>query len=306
MVDYNDDAPEQHEQVQDDAQQQPLTPSSYEDFFSDVTEGQAQPIKVEEPPSDDNWEHKYKVLKGKYDKEVPRLTREIRTLKQEKDQLLQRLSLLEQVVSETMYRQKQASAPQTVEDEDTDLAKLKEEYPEIYSAVYKMVEKKIKREVEPQLAQVHATAVQNSFYGRLNALAPEWKTLNSDPDFLDWLSQPSDEIPSKTRHQLMLSAYNEGDADTVAHFFNKYLSQIKASEGEVNMSQQKPQAEKAVAPPYKKTAQSGKASKRVFTESAIKQFYTDLALGKIPPEKREQLENQVLEAIMENRIIYGK
>lgn len=311
MPEYQDDALEQ--QAQDDAQSTTIDtgeklPENYEDFFTTVTKPEEEaPQKYEEEPSSGDWEHKYKVLKGKYDKEVPRLTRELRTVKQEKDQLMQRISLLEQVVSEVMAKGGMATsqAPKQ-EEEDEELLRVKEDYPEIYKAVTKLVERKLTREVKPEIEQVKATTTQSAFYTRLASLVPQWQTINSDPDFLDWLSYPSEELPTKTRHQLMLLAFQEGDADAVATFFKRFIQQAKTnSEGE-EVSMKSP-AEKSVAPPYRKTAQSGKeTSKRMFRESEIKDFYTNLALGKIPPDKRDALEQQILSAIMENRVIYGK
>lgn len=309
---YQDDALEQ-QIAQDDAQSTTVDtgeklPENYEDFFTSVTKSDEEaPHYKEEDTSSDDWEHKYKVLKGKYDKEVPRLTKELRMLKTEKEQLQQRISLLEQVVSEVMSRGRTVpQAPQQEEEEDEELLKVKEDYPEIYKAVTKLVEKKLTREVRPEIEQVKASTTQSAFYSRLSALVPQWQSINSDPDFLDWLSRPSEELPTKTRHQVMLMAFQEGDADAVASFFKRYIQHVKSnSEGEeVSM---KSQAEKSVAPPYRKTAQSGKeTTKRIFKESEIKDFYTNLALGKIPPDKRDVLEQQILSAIMENRVIYGK
>lgn len=313
MPEYRDDALEQ-QYAQDDAQQSTVVdtgeklPENYEDFFTYVskTEEEAPPSHKEEEPSSDDWEHKYKVLKGKYDKEVPRLTRELRMLKQEKEQLLQRMSLLEQVVSEVMSRGTQSPQAPKQEEEDEELLRVKEDYPEIYKAVNKLVERKLAREIRPELDYVKATTTQSAFYNRLSALVPNWRSINTDPNFIDWLSHPSEELPTKTRHQVMLMAFQEGDADAVASFFRRYIQQSRTnSEGE-EVSMKSP-AEKSVAPPYRKTAQSGKEiSKRMYKESEIKQFYTDLALGKIPPDKRDALEQQILNAIMENRVIYGK
>lgn len=316
MTQYSDDAPEQA-QVQDDAQSQSPSvevgklPEKYEDFFKETvtTSGKEAPEQTEEEPLSDDWEHKYKVLKGKYDKEVPRLNKELKMLRQEKEGIAQRMSLLEQVVAEVMSRSsKQSSAPsEPLSEEDEELKRVKSDYPEIYNAVTKLVEKKLTREVKPELDQVKATTAQSAFYSRLDALLPEWRAINSDPDFLEWLSQPSEELPSKTKHQLLMMAFNEGDATAVASFFKRFIFTTKrTSEGE-EVTTVKTQAEKSVAPPYRKTAQSGKeSSKKIYTESEIKQFYTDLALNKIPPDKKGALEQQILQAIMDNRVLYGK
>lgn len=316
MSQYSDDAPEQA-QVQDDAQVQSPSvnvgklPDKYDDFFTEAVSpsDKEAPEQTEEEPLSDDWEHKYKVLKGKYDKEVPRLNKELRMLRQEKENISQRMALLEQVVAEVMSRSsRQSSAPaEPVIEEDEDVKRVKSDYPEIYNAVTKLVEKKLTREVRPELDQVKATTAQSAFYGRLDTLLPEWRAINSDPEFLEWLSQPSDELPTKTKHQLLMIAFNEGDANAVASFFRRFISSTKRTSDGEEVTAVKTQAEKSVAPPYRKTAQSGKeSSKKIYTESEIKQFYTDLALNKIPADKKGALEQQILQAIMDNRVLYGK
>lgn len=298
---YRDDAPvieEQQEEAPEQVTEERL-PEDYSQFVSPQEEEAVQPPQEEHRPQSD-WEHKYKVLKGKYDKEVPRLTKEIKQLKFEKEQLMQRLSLLEQILA----HMKEQPASKPIEEEDEELAKIKEDYPEVYKAMTKLIEKKIRSEVKPEIESVKSSSTQASFYSRLSALVPDWQTLNTDPEFIEWLSERSSEFPSKTRHQLMLMAYNEGDVEGVAHFFNSYKREKEMGS---EPKQQQASAERVVNPPHKRSSQSGKEPvKKIFTESEVRKFYTDAALGKIPPEKKAKLEEEIVNAILENRILYGR
>lgn len=256
-----------------------------------------QPYQAEEVEED--WEHKYKVLKGKYDSEVPRLIKELKRLRREKEELSSRLDLLEKMVT----MQKISSAPseeEKKEEEDEEIKKFKEDYPDIYKAMEKLLMKKFGK-VENRIKDMSTQMTQQQFFAQLTALVPEWQKLNTDPDFLDWL-QEVDPSSGYTRHQLMLYAYNQMDVNGVARWFKKYLSEVENKMNEKEQSL----ASKNVAPPHRKITKASELPKRTYTESEIRKFYTDVALGKIPPDKREKLEEEYTRALLEGRVIFGK
>jgi hypothetical protein len=299
-----DDAQELQKQVPDDTSQQQVEtlPEDYSQFIQtgEALQDQTSKQEPEEPPSAGDWEQKYKVLKGKYDKEVPRLSKEIKMLKREKEELMNRLSMLEQAVMYMNQTKQQQSQPQA---EDDDIVKLRSEYPEIYNAVSKLLSRKI-GEIEPKLDEIKQEATTGNFYARLDAMAPNWRTLNTDPDFLDWLNTPSQEVPTMTKHKLMMIAFQQGDATAVAHLFNTYE---KLTQNNNNEESEAPMAQKFTAPPHRKAAQSTQnVGKKIYKESEIRQFYTDAALGKISPEIKEKKERDIIQALLENRILYGK
>lgn len=298
---------------QEDKPKTTLTEEDVAKFFSDGSdtssplEQQAEQQPTEEKPEEDegDFKQKYLTLKGKFDKEVPRLYKELNSLKKEKSMLLNRVSFLEQVVSDYLKAKEQAaSATQQsqAEEEDPDVRKLKEDYPEVYSAV----EKLLRSRIYPEINKLRVDSAQTSFYSSLDALVPEWRQLNSDPDFLDWLKQPSDEIPTMSRHQLMLMSFSQGDANAVAGFFRKYLSVLAGKQQ--SQKQQRTPGATASDPPHRSSTASvpSQGGKEYFTESDIKDFYTKVALGRIPEPYKTEMEKKILAAIADNRILYGK
>ncbi len=277
--------------------------SSVEDY--QPAESEVIKESVDDEQGAEDWRHKYEVLKGKYDSEVPRLYKEIKALKRERDNLLSRMNLLEQIVMQMQSVQAQggSSAPQQAKEqveEDEELKRLKEDYPEIYKAVAKLVEKKV-GPVENKVTEFNKEVAIQTFYAKLDSMLPEWRQLNSDPDFLEWLSQPEGDT-GFTRHQLMLMAYNNLDAAGVAKWFKKFLNNDSAP-----VQKEVSRAEKNVVPYGKKTSYASKeSSKRLFKESEIQRFYTDLALGRIPQDRAREMEKEIMSALMEDRIIYGK
>lgn len=264
------------------------------------TEG-AQPTGEREESAEEDWEHKYKVIKGKYDKEVPRLHKEIKSLKREKNDLLRRISLLESVIAQMQSSQPQRASEhvQQAQEDDEELELLKKEYPEVYKAVSKLLDKKL-RTVEDNVKRYSASVAEQAFYSQLDALVPQWRELNTDPDFLDWLQEDEGDT-GFTRHQLMLMAFDRRDANGVARWFRKYLNSLNSSNGS------EPPAMRNISPQSRKTSADTKAtSKRFFKESEVKEFYKLAALNKISPEEKARVEKEILQAIMEDRILYGR
>ena len=274
---------------------------------------EGEEAQQEEPEKPVDWEHKYKVLQGKYNAEVPRLHKEIKALKKEKEDLLARIQLLEQMVMQMQATQMQAPAPTpqptpTEEVEDDDLKALKENYPEVYNALQKLLSKQVATEIKPQIEQV----AEQTFYTQLSALVPDWQTINVDPKFLAWLNQV-DPVSGYTKHQLLRMAYEERDAVKVARFFQAYKQeqqqQVSAEEASTTpTTPSTPPATKAAAPPHRRTAANParRTNKRVYKQSEIEAFYRDAALGKIPPDEWRNLEKELVAAVVEGRVLYNK
>ncbi len=247
--------------------------------------------KPQREPVED-WEHKYKVLQGKYNAEVPRLHEEIRSLRQANALFEERVKLLEQLV------QQKAAAREEHEPEDDAIKTLKEDFPDIYKAVVKLLDQKkheLTTEVEQKITPTTQQLVQQAFYSQLNQLVPDWQELNTDEGFLQWLQQ-REPFARKTRHELLQEAYHAADAETVAQFFKTYKDQI---------SDRKPQVQNVVPPAGKGRSYSGKEPERKWKQSEIERFYLDAALGKISAKDKERTEREILRAMKEGRISYG-
>lgn len=213
-----------------------------------------------------------------YKKRIEELEKELKAYKE----------LLMQFTQNVYRRQELPQQNREEEEEDEELKKLKEDYPDVYKAVKKIVEKKT--------ADIRNEMTMQSFYTQLSALVPDWKILNTDPEFVSWLQQPSEEIPSKTRHQLMLEAFNKLDVDTVASFFQKY-KQIKQTNRRI------PSATGRTAD---MSAYSMQPTGKVWKESEIRKFYMDVAMGKYKPDQKEKIENEILLAMKDGRVKYGE
>lgn len=248
---------------------------------------QPKPKFPDADPNDPSWEQKYKVIANKYSAEVPRYAAEIRSLKEELTSLKARLD---------SQAQTPTPAPQRVKPEEV------EEYGEKFYDFVKRAASEVvpegvdtlKQSVEEVRKEQTALARQR-FFDELGGLSPEWRTLNEDRGFLDFLAE-LDPYTGAQRQQLFDDAYGKLDAWRIANFFNAYVQgQTKEA------PPQKPSLETQVTP---KT--SGRSAppqgKRVYSTADVARFYDDMRRGKFTADEAARIEQDIFAAKAEGRL----
>lgn len=270
--------------------------------------------KVED---DQSWEHRYKSMKGRYD----RSEAQIRTLSEQ-------ISNLQNVIATLQ------TAPQNYsQDDDADYSTSRlitpEEEKDYGSEFLSVVGKKAKEELTPEVAKLRReiaglkqqlNGVGNYVAGNarermenlMNEQLPNWKEVNVNSEFLNWLKLP-DAYSGAIRHELLKAAYERNDAPRVLAFFKGFL----AEEAATNPAERGPDLpdgatvqpkislETLAAPGRAKTAAaSAPAEKPSFTRAMISKFYADSAAGRYRGKEAEKdrIERQIFEAEREGRI----
>lgn len=252
-----------------------------------------QPVSEAPKGDDETWEHKYKSINGRY-------IRSQETVRQQAE-MIQNL----QSVIATL----QATAP--VAPAQTDIPELKaerlitdEEAADYGEDFLKVVGKKAKEELNPLLKSAYDKIAQlekrlEGFTGfvqqdshaklmaNLDERLPNWREVNTNEEFLNWLSLP-DPYSGAIRHDMLKAAYAQGNASRVLAFFNGFL----AEEAAVAPAQAEPDVEvtKVAKVPLANLAAPGRAKtaapapapaeKPIFTRAQIAAFYADVAQGK--------------------------
>lgn len=242
---------------------------------------------------DETWEHKYKSIHGRY-------VRSQETIRQQAE-MIQNL----QGVIATL----QATAPAATAS--TDIPELKaerlitdEEAADYGEDFLKVVGKKAREEFAPVINAYKAEIeglkkrlegfsgfVQQDSHTKLMAnldeKLPNWREVNTNQEFLNWLSLP-DPYSGAIRHDMLKAAYAQGNASRVLAFFNGFL----AEEAAVAPAQAEPDVEvtkiakvplaNLAAPGRAKTAAPAPApaEKPIFTRAQIAAFYADVNQGK--------------------------
>lgn len=262
---------------------------------------------------DQSWEHKYKSLHGRY-------TRQQEQLKDLTEQIggLQNVIATMQVAAPSAplpeLKVERLITPEEANDYGEEFLNVvgkraREELAPIikgYEAKISDLEKKLQT-----VNGVFAQDAQGKLLSTLDEKLPDWRTINTNEEFLSWLRLP-DPYSGVIRHDMLKAAYAQGDARRVLVFFNGFL----AEEAATAPAQAKPDAPvttvpkipltNLAAPGRAKTAASSNApaEKPIFTRAQIASFYADVAANKYRGRDadKSKLEAQIFEAQRDGRI----
>lgn len=246
----------------------------------------------DEQKKEDPWEHRYKVLEGKYRAEVPRLAADNRDLRTKMDALSAELESLKS----------KADQPNSTLISQEDREKYGDDLLDVIKrAAQEQVAAKDQEiaALKSRLESIHSDTAKNaevSFYDRLSQLTPDWVTVNDDPGFLKWLDE-YDGLTGKRRQDLLSDAENSRDADRVSRFFNAWKSQQKTTTASTNKAleaQVVPETNKVVTPPK---------AKRFFTRAEIADFYSRARRGEVSNADMVAVESEIHAATLEGRVI---
>lgn len=263
---------------------------------------QPEPAAQEEEPdlqappdepvgSHDEWEHRYKVLSGKYNSEVPRLAADNRELR----------SALKKMESEIESLKK---SPPSKRDSLLKPEEI-EEYGEGFIDVVRRAAREeiaakdaeiddLKQRIE-SLSSMTTKTVEIDFYEDLGRMVPEWVAINDDKNFHRWLDGV-DELTGRPRQMLLSEAEADRDAKRVANFFNAFKKANKTWAATANAS-----LESQVVP-EPSVKPSSPPAKRIWTRAEINNFYADYRRGAIEDKRAVALEADIQAALIEGRV----
>lgn len=245
------------------------------------------------PPQegDDKWEARFKTLSGKYNAEVPRLHAALKERDAKLNSLTEEVEALK--ASLTAPRE-QLVKPEEVSEFGEPLVDLmrraaREELQTKDSEI---------KELTKKLDSLMGTATANvevSFYDRLAMQAPDWQTINDDPEFHAWLGE-YDELTGVQRQDILSQAEEKRDADRVARFFKafKKVQQDRSAESSTSLEAQ-------VAPEATRTPEVPKG-KKLWTRAEIAAFYAADRRGAYTDEQASAIDAEIQLAIREQRV----
>lgn len=276
--------------------------------------GLQQPAPQEEVVAPEEWERRYRAMKGRVDSQTDQM--------QQMADEIQRLRVNANANAPAPPRP-EAPARLLTEEEINDYGP---EFVDVVRRAAAEVATPLYNEIQNlrgQLGQVQ-NETANAFLTRMNAtisgLVQGWQELNTHPAFIQWVGLP-DIYSGVIRKQLMQDAWNNGDPHRVAAFFRAFLQEEAAVDPRGAGSRGGPQppapyvAPAPVAPrPTLETfaapgrAQSGAqspADKPVYTAQDITRFYTEVAAGKWRTREAERaaIDADIIAAQHEGRII---
>jgi hypothetical protein len=247
------------------------------------------PIDSTPPPQEESWEHRFKVLQGKYNAEVPRFAHENKDLKS-------RLQSLEEQL-EDMKSAKPVELlvkPEEIEQYGEGLIDVARRVAREELASKDAQIAKLRSEID-SVKSVQSHVVQDNFFKSLTEMVPDWEALNADANFLNWLDGV-DDLTGETRQALLGKAENQRDPVRAAKFFNTYkkASQTWAAQSAASLEQQ-------IVPPTNQ-APSTPQAKKIWTRAEITNFYDRVRRGTISDADAVAIEADIASASVEGRI----
>lgn len=307
-TDIINDLPGAEDQVVE--QPKPIEPTTEEQPVGESVE-EGEPTVVDE----DDYKHKYNVLQGKYNKEVPRLHTQVSELTNELNSMRNLIASLEQVNTPV----DQPVSKKLLKDEEVDeygselIDVIKRAAREEFSPLIEKLETE-NQQLRTMLGGMSSSVTENardSLYRMLNTEIPNWQEINQDTGFLQWL-EGIDAYSGKPRSGLLTQAFENNDAARVIAFFTGYLNENALVE-DTSTTEPAPTSEPpkvdlmsmaAPGKPRSGAAPSAQEDKRVYTQSDIARFYRDVQQGvyKNRRDEQEAIERDILAAGPEGRI----
>mgnify|MGYP005844839585 CR=1 FL=1 len=261
----------------------------------------------EEEEDDETFKQRYNSLKGKYDKEVPRLHNELKDLKQS---VLERLGSLEETSKKTEteepppVNEKVEEFKEKYGDELHDylLTLIKEEGSSLLKDEIKPVSEKLNT-IEEDTQSQKLTKFMETIDGKVSDSAKgKWQDIlaGEDENFLEFLDKP-DPSGMFTYGEVFAKASNDWNSDRIAKVVDKFFEeQAPASEKKDKARKEK---EALIAPPRKTRSKAPEGNeKKIWTQDDMKQFEKDDRQGKYSQEESMALWNDLLLAPSEGRI----
>jgi len=205
----------------------------------DETKGKTKP---------EDFEHKYRVLQGKYNKELPR-EREARKSSEERlvsaeydnsilrKQLAELTNRLEALEKGGQGAKKEPEGSPKISDmmveleNDPDIVYIKNEFPDVWKGLKKVFSKTYDKmvegtaskitKVEEKMKSTEDTAAKRAwmdFHKHLDDNVVGWRVVNKDPEFAKWL-EGEEEYSGLPKSVLIKQAISEMDGIRVAKFF---------------------------------------------------------------------------------------
>ena len=276
-----------------------------------------EPAKVEAKPgetvlSEDakEWKQKYDTLQGKYNAEVPALHMAVASLTNQVKELQGKIAAPAPPPEKPEEKKEEGKKEESPEDKI--VTAFKEEYPDIFEAVAKMIGPKPKGEEKPKEEKSKGEKAPPAPTGNpratfdfyLNRDVPDWKQVNTDPEFLMFLGTYDPNFPGMTKLQSIQAAYDAADATTVIGHFRDFKAGKKtAAPGpgpapgpEKELSPE----EKFLAPPKGGRSPAGPETGPTVTAQDLTKFYDEARRGLwglIGEEKFRKEEARLLAAL---------
>ena len=189
-----------------------------------------------EDENTETWKHKYEVLIGKYNAEIPRISAENKDLKSQIAELQKAIEDVQSKVTEKETIDKKGDVDSAISVIERELGA------DVSNALNKILDSKtsnVPKQYEEKVSRLEAKVENNdkrqiltekqTYNNSLNQLIPNLIVKNENPKFLEFLSNVVPFSGGKTYEQRLHEADAQKDALGVAEIFNAFYTPSKSN-----------------------------------------------------------------------------
>ena len=272
-----------------------------------VTPDEVTPADTSPTDVADEFEQKYKTLRGKYDAEVPRLHAQVKDLTAKMNNLTETLSA----------KPKEPTKPKEKVSyvTDADRAEFGEELIDVQRRVAKEVsqdyedrfdqQQTVIDQLQSQLKKTGSQVGDMSFAQRLASVVPDFASIDNDERWVAWLNEYDPMLRGPRRDQAA-AAFNNGDVEAVSHYVTLWKDSLGPAEaGERQIRQA--ELEKQVAPNRSATTASTKSvgkEAKIYSEREIQSAWNRVRTlnTRHKYDEATKLEADITTAYLEGRV----
>jgi hypothetical protein len=256
----------------------------------------------------DDFKHKYEVIDGKYKAEVPRLHQQLR----EREVKLREMEAeLEKAKKppETKTEPTALITEKDVEDFGSDLVSMarraaKEVIQADIQSILSEVDKRLSF-IMGQMGTIQSQVVQSEsdkFWSRVEMSVPDWKTVDTDPQWIEFLNTTPD-FTTKTYRELAAEAIQAGDHSKIVNLVKKWRPEDTPN----NLPAPKPartvhpDLQRQVAPSTARSTVTPQTAK-IWSASEYEQVFNPAATRGMPEKQLAAMQLDAQQALAEGRV----
>jgi hypothetical protein len=267
--------------------------------------------------SEEAFEQRYRTLQGMYNADTGRLRAENQHLSSRVTQLEQLLSTLSTAPSASQSAATEAERLVTakdIEDYGDSIEVMRRVTREEVSAANRRIAeleqllRQVQTNIVPRVEQVahrQAVSTEQSFWNDLTSAVPDWRDINSDQRFHQWLLEV-DPLTGFTRQSYLEDAQRNMDARRVAAFFRTWAGMSGQNTAQPNRNASDSELSKQVVPGRSRGGSTPvSTTQKTYTAQDITKFFDDVRRGvyKGKEAERDRIERDIFAAQRENRIV---
>jgi len=253
-----------------------------------------QAAPAAEPVTD--WEQKFRTLQGKYNAEVPRLHQQVQTLSTQVE-VLDREKEAAQEARESLVASADDLDQSTYAEYGEEFERMAETINALQGKLNSVITENSR--LKDTVGEIEVSAAENKtdrFYSAITAVVPNWREINTEPKFLEWL-QTTDPMTDLSYQDYLNHAADTLDSQKAINIFKTY------NESTIQPQVQQDMVERQVQPATTSMATTPTVQKQQYTRRDIKTFYKNAATGVYTKAQKDAIEADIFAAQNEGRII---